>query len=57
MTFEHDDGDAVEYPAGTGFVDYGDVHNARNNGTENLEVIAFFLTPAGVPIRTDEPQP
>ena len=57
MTFEHDDGDVVVYPAGTGFVDFGDVHNARNRGNENLEIIAFFLTPAGAPIRTDEPQP
>ena len=57
MTFEHDNGDVVVYPAGTGFVDYGDVQNARNLGTENLEIIAFFLTPAGAPIRTDEPQP
>ena len=57
LTFEHDDGDVVAYPAATGFVDYGDVHNARNLGTEDLEIIAFFLTPAGAPIRTDEPQP
>ena len=57
MTFEHDDGESVLYPTGTGFVDFGDVHNARNNGTENLEIIAFFLTPAGAPIRIDEPQP
>ena len=57
MTFESAHSDPVEYPAGTGFVDYGDVHNARNEGTENLDIIAFFLTPAGVPIRTDELQP
>jgi quercetin dioxygenase-like cupin family protein len=57
LTYERDDGDVVEYAAGTGFVDFGDVHNARNRGTESLEIIALFLSPAGVPIRTDEPQP
>ena len=51
------DGEVVVYPAGTGFVDYGDVHNARNLTKDNLEIIAFFLTPAGAPIRTDEQQP
>ena len=47
----------VVYPAGTGFVDFGDVHDARNEGTQDVEIVALFLTPAGAPIRIDEPQP
>jgi quercetin dioxygenase-like cupin family protein len=57
LTFEAADAAPVDYPAGTGFVDFGDVHDARNEGTQDVEIVAFFLTPAGAPIRTDEPQP
>lgn len=47
------------YPAGTGFVDPGDdhVHNLRNEGPGNLEVIGFQILPAGAPARIDAPQP
>ena len=47
----------VVYPAGTGFVDFGDVHDARTEGTQDVEIVALFLAPAGAPIRIDEPQP
>jgi hypothetical protein len=46
------------YPAGTGFVEQGGhVHNLRNEGDKDLELVAFFLVPLGAPRRVDEPQP
>ncbi len=52
------DGTAVNYPAGTGFVESGGkVHNAGNAGTEDVKIVAFFLAPKGSPIRIDEPAP
>ena len=46
------------YPAGTGFVEGGgDVHLARNEGTVDLELVAFFLIPQGANPRGDEPAP
>ena len=48
----------INYPAGTGFVDHGDVHIAGNAAQEgDVQVVAFFLTPKGAPIRIDEPAP
>ena len=51
----------VDYYAGSGFVDQGGghVHDARNEGDIDVELVAFFLTPIGTPIRidADEPQP
>jgi quercetin dioxygenase-like cupin family protein len=49
----------VDYGAGTGFVDQGGghVHDARNEGDIDVELVAFFLTPIGTPIRIDAPQP
>jgi hypothetical protein len=49
----------VDYHAGSGFVDQGGghVHDARNEGDIDVELVAFFLTPAGTPIRIDAPQP
>lgn len=46
------------YRAGTGFVEEGGyVHNLRNEGDEDLELVAFFLVPFGAPRRIDQPQP
>ena len=47
----------VDYGAGTGFVDQGGghVHDARNEGDIDVELVAFFLTPQGTPIRIDAP--
>jgi quercetin dioxygenase-like cupin family protein len=58
MTLEQADGSTAVYSAGTGFVEEpGQVNIGRNEGTSDLELVAFFLTPLGAPIRTDEPQP
>ena len=55
----HDSANGVHYAAGTGFVDPGGghVHDARNEGDVNVEIVAFFLTPQGTPIRIDAPAP
>jgi len=49
----------VTYPAGTGFIDEGGghVHMVRNEGTVDLEVIAFQIVPAGAERRIDAPDP
>ena len=49
----------VTYPAGTGFVDKGDghVHILRNEGTVELETVAFSIVPAGADRRIDAPDP
>ncbi|HEY3394949.1 MAG TPA: cupin domain-containing protein [Lacipirellulaceae bacterium] len=49
----------VDYYAGSGFVDQGGghVHDARNEGDIDVELVAFFLTPAGTSIRIDAPAP
>ncbi|HUE72288.1 MAG TPA: cupin domain-containing protein [Pirellulaceae bacterium] len=54
-----DAADGVDYEAGTGFVDAGGghVHDARNHGDVDVELVAFFLTPLGTPIRIDAPAP
>jgi quercetin dioxygenase-like cupin family protein len=45
-------------PAGSGFVDTGgDVHTARNEGSEELVVIVTSLVPTGAAGRIDEPDP
>jgi RNA polymerase sigma-70 factor (ECF subfamily) len=33
------------------------VHDARNEGDVDVELVAFFLTPQGTPIRIDAPAP
>jgi quercetin dioxygenase-like cupin family protein len=55
----HDPANGIDYEAGTGFVDEGGghVHDARNEGNVDLEIVAFFLTPRGTPIRIDAPHP
>jgi Cupin domain len=46
------------YAAGTGFVEeVGDVHNVVNEGTTNVELVAFVLVPMGAPRRIDKPAP
>ena len=47
------------YPAGTGFIDEGGshVHLVRNEGTVELEVIAFQMVPTGAERRVDAPAP
>jgi quercetin dioxygenase-like cupin family protein len=55
----HDPDNGVDYEAGTGFVDEGGghVHDARNEGDVDVQIVVFFLTPQGTPIRIDAPQP
>jgi quercetin dioxygenase-like cupin family protein len=55
----HDPDHGVDYEAGTGFVDQGGghVHDARNEGDVDVEIVVFFLTPQGTPIRIDAPAP
>ena len=46
------------YVAGTGFVeDAGRIHLIRNEGTVNLELMAFQILPLGATRRIDQPQP
>ena len=46
------------YPAGTGFVEEaGHGHIIRNEGTTNLELVAFQIVPFGAPRRIDAPAP
>jgi len=53
-----DPGTAHTYPAGTGFVEEaGGVHIIRNEGTADLELVAFQLIPFGAVRRIDEPAP
>ena len=56
--YEGDDPQGVVYAAGTAFVDTGDhAHIVRNEGTVDLELIAFQILPDGAPRRIDQPQP
>lgn len=58
MTLYQADGTSAVYPKGTGFVqEPGDVHLARNEGDTDLEVVTFYLLPAGAAVRTDEDEP
>jgi len=46
------------YPAGSGFVEAaGHAHIIRNEGTTNLELVAFQIVPSGAVRRIDAPQP
>lgn len=46
------------YPAGTGLVEEaGRVHQFVNDGTTDLELVAFQLIPFGAPRRIDQPAP
>jgi quercetin dioxygenase-like cupin family protein len=46
------------HTAGTTFVDEGDhAHIVRNEGSTNLELVAFQVLPAGAPRRIDQPAP
>lgn len=46
------------YPAGAGFVEVpGRVHLIRNEGTADLELVAFQLIPFGATRKIDEPAP
>lgn len=49
----------VDYPAGTGFIDEGGghAHMVRNQGTVELEVVAFQIVPMGADRRIDLPDP
>ena len=48
----------VVHPAGTSFVDDGQhAHLIRNEGSTDLELVAFQILPAGAPRRIDEPRP
>jgi hypothetical protein len=47
------------YPAGTGFIDAGGdhTHMVRNEGTVDLETVAFQVVPVGASRRIDAPAP
>ena len=47
------------YPAGTSFVDEGGdhAHIVRNEGSTNLELVAFQILPRGAVRRIDQPAP
>ena len=46
------------YPAGSVFMDPGNhMHNARNEGSENLVVLVTFMLPEGGAPRVDVPNP
>lgn len=56
--YEADNPEGFVIPAGTAFVDSGDhAHIIRNEGTTDLELIAFQVLPEGAPRRIDEPAP
>jgi hypothetical protein len=57
--FHADDPDMpIVHPAGTSFVDDGEgAHIIVNQGTTDLELVAFQILPAGAPRRIDEPAP
>lgn len=46
------------HPAGSAFLDAGNhTHNARNEGTAPVVVVATFMLPNGAPMRIDAPNP
>jgi hypothetical protein len=56
--YEGDDPEGIVFTAGTAFVDSGDhAHIIRNEGTVNLELIAFQILPEGAPRRIEQPAP
>lgn len=53
-----DPGTPHVYPAGSSFVDAGQhAHLVRNEGTTNLELVAFQILPRGATRRIDQPAP
>ena len=59
-TFYHADDPTVAYvyPKGTGFVeDAGRVHNLRNEGTVDLEIVVVQIVPVGAARRIEAPVP
>lgn len=61
LTFYHGDDPTCSgevYPAGSVFMDPGNhIHNARNEGTENLVVLVTYMLPDGGAPRIDIPNP
>jgi quercetin dioxygenase-like cupin family protein len=58
LTLYDDDFNPTVYPAGTGFVEEpGHVHIGVNEGTTDVEVVAFYLSPKGAGTRIDQPAP
>jgi quercetin dioxygenase-like cupin family protein len=58
LTLYDDDFNPTFYPAGTGFVEEpGHVHIGVNEGTTDVEVVVFFLSPKGAGTRIDQPAP
>lgn len=59
--YDGDDPDCTPhfYPAGTGFIDSGDghVHLVRNEGSVELELVAFQVIPLGAQRRIDASSP
>jgi hypothetical protein len=59
--YDGDDPDCTPhfYPAGTGFIDSGGghVHLVRNEGSVDLELVAFQIIPLGAQRRIDAPSP
>ena len=56
--YEENDPEGTVFAAGTAFVDSGDhAHIIRNEGTVDLELIAFQILPEDAPRRIDEPAP
>ena len=56
--YEAGDTQPQVFPAGTGFVEEpGRVSTVTNEGTTDVEIYAFFLTPFGAPPTTSEPEP
>lgn len=56
--YASDDPEGIVFTAGTAFTAPCDqTHIFRNEGTVNLELIAFQINPEGAPQRDDEPAP
>ena len=56
--YHGNDPDGHVYVAGTGFVEEaGRVHIMRNEGTVDLELVAFQILPRGATRRIDQPAP
>ena len=59
-TFYHasDPNTPIVYAAGSGFVEDADVvHDVRNHGDTNLELVVLQIVPVGAPRRIDQPAP
>jgi len=59
-TFYHasDPATPIVYPAGSGFVeDANVVHDVRNHGDTDLELVVLQIVPVGAPRRIDQPAP